>query len=351
MRFNHRYPHLALVAAFCYCACDEDLADRYIDPQPVNAQMAAQIWQTYLPEADFTDVVETVPTSETDTYFEEYFENTTMATEATRDVVITYTDTDATIQFEDDEKGKNEGALQISKSGAHVTIHNISGEGRARMNYILRGKSSNGSLRIYSLKKFCVTLDGIELTNAEGAAINVQKATEKKRMFVRLVDGTTNHLADATQYSNTIEGEDEKGALFSEGKIIFFGKGTLSIEGNKSHALAADDDIYIHSGVKLTLTAAKDGIHTNHSYIQMGGQVQIVAQSEAIQTDTISHALMLNGGRLLTFSKRMAQTYNFCFFNPAQFCGIELKEGAVPNYGNINFAIKDELGYRVLYSE
>lgn len=348
---SNKYLWAALAVAVCYGSCDEDEADRYIDPTPITYDEAQQIWFSHLPSNTFTDAVETVPSKETDLYYDDYFENTTMNTEATRDVLIDFTDNDAVISFEDDDKGKNEGALEITKVGAHVTIKNITGEGRARMNYILRGQSSNGSVRIYSLKKFCVTLDGVSLTNAQGAAINVQKANDlKKRMFLNVAPGTSNHLTDAELYTDTIAGEDEKGALFSEGKIIIFGKGELCVTGNNGHAIAADDDIFVHSGVKLIIDAKKDGIHTKDSYVQFGGMVQINAQSEAIQTDTISKSINLLGGRLLTYSKRMAETYNFCFWQPAQFCGVELKAGAVPNYGSTNYAVKEELGYRVLYS-
>ena len=111
-------------------------------------------------------------------------------------------------------------------------------------------------------------MDGLTLTNTRGAAISVQKSFDKKRVFLNVLKGTENALCDAENYTDTVAGEDDKGCLFSEGKLILMGEGKLSVTGNYAHAIAADDRIHIHRGVQLyVLGAPKDGIHVKDELV------------------------------------------------------------------------------------
>ena len=62
--------------------------------------------------------------------------------------------------------------------------------------YILSGTATDGSFKAYSEKKFKLTLNGLSLTSAQGAAINIQSG---KRVFVEAVDGTVNTLTEKTK--------------------------------------------------------------------------------------------------------------------------------------------------------
>lgn len=304
---------------FMTLSCNDD--QPYTDPDPLPDDddpsapiipdvdilaTAQQLWAEEFDASTFVDAVETVPTdSLTQPDYEDFFENSSMYTDGTRDVIITYRGDTATWKFEDDDKHKTEAAVKISARGAHVTVRNDEGEGRARINYILRGETDNGSLRVYSAKKFLVTLDDVTLCNREGSAINVQKVGEKKRMFLCMEDGSDNYLCDAAQYTDTVPGEDEKGTIFSEGKIILMGKGRLHVSALCSHAIASDDDIRIHSGVEILVDSCrKDGIHAKDGIVMSGGMVKILARKDAIQCDTISKGFTLTGGRLLAAAKR-----------------------------------------------
>ena len=107
----------------------------------------------------------------------------------------------------------------VSVSGNDVTVNNTGSE---KIRYELSGSASDGFFKIYGEKKQAIVLNGLDLTNPNGAAINNQN---KKRTFV-VVNGT-NKLADGKKYTDTPDGEDEKAAFFSEAQLIFSGTGTL----------------------------------------------------------------------------------------------------------------------------
>lgn len=356
-KFPLLYTLLPLLAA-----CGDDTSEAYIDPDDIEQeeiditftpQMADSIWNLYLDESHYTPKPETIPTDTLSSDFENYVENW-LGDEETRDIVITFNGDKATVDWKEEGK-KTKEAVKISIEGAHVVVRNerITGgelDGRARMNYILRGKSDNGSFRIYSNKKFMVTLDGISLTNAEGSAINAQKSTEKKRMFINVKKGTINHLCDAAVYTDTIAGEDEKGALFSEGKMILCGEGELHVTGNRTHAIAADDLIRIHSGVSIVVDSAyKDGIHTKDALHITNSRIKVFAGKDAIQTsaDNANKGMEMQNGLLHLCAKRAITTQKLNLID-SHFCLVSKDEFLLPDPAS--FTQKQEPGYYIVYS-
>lgn len=339
-------------------ACDDDSAP-YIDPEdePNDIQaaeltqtLADSVWATLLP-TPFTEAEDKAPTDPNAPFYDDYYDNWIEEGDKVHDVIITYSDNDASIEYD----GKNtQNLVKITKVGAHVTVRNEKVEngeaaGRPRVNYILRGSSTDGSLRVYSNKKFMVTLDGVSLTSATGAAINVQKSLEKKRVFISLANGTVNHLCDATLYSDTVAGEDDKAALFSEGKMIFMGEGQLNVTGKHAHAIAADDRIHIHAGVHLNiLSAVKDGLHAE-KVVMSGGELRILAEKDALQCDSLSDGLQMRGGRLLTCAHR-ALSANPFVHTGGDFCLIGHNSSS-PTSAASPWLRKQENGFVVVYSE
>lgn len=167
--------------------------------------------------------------------------------------------------------------VTIIKTNGDVIINSTVAE----VEYILSGTTANGSVKVYSEKKFKLTLNGVTITNADGPAINIQSG---KRAFVVLNDNTTNTLTDGSAY--TASGtEDMKGTFFSEGQLIFSGNGSLSVKGNYKHAIASDDYVRIISGNITVTGAASDGIHTKDAFIADGGVVNITTLGDGIQCD------------------------------------------------------------------
>lgn len=158
--------------------------------------------------------------------------------------------------------------------------------------YVVSGTTANGSVKVYSDKKFKLTLNGANLTNLDGPALNIQSS---KRAFVVLADGTTNALTDGATYvaSGT---EDQKGTLFSEGQLIFSGGGSLSVKGNAKHGICSDDYVRLISGTITVTGPVSDGIHTNEAFIADGGTLSIAASTDGIQCE--QGYIVLNAGTI-----------------------------------------------------
>jgi hypothetical protein len=146
---------------------------------------------------------------------EDYLENTTIE----RTITVTFSTTaDATVEGDDD------GIVSIS--GNDVIATNTTGE---VIRYVLTGTTTDGFFKLYSTKKQAIVLNGVSITNPDGAAINNQS---KKRTFIVLNDGTKNYLTDGTNYSDATDDEDMKACFFSEGQLVFSGAGYLEVDAN-----------------------------------------------------------------------------------------------------------------------
>jgi len=135
----------------------------------------------------------------------------------------------------------------VTVNGNDVTIV-YSGE--EYVMYELSGYTNDGFFKLYSAKKQGITLNDVNITNPNGAAINVQGTVSDpnkgKRTFVTINGG--NALFDGETYSDTPSGEDEKATFFSEGQLIFSGNGTLTVGAFGKSGIVSDDYIVIQSG-------------------------------------------------------------------------------------------------------
>ena len=158
-------------------------------------------------------------------------------------------------------------------SGAHVIISST----KKNIAYTLKGTTANGSFKLYSDYKTEVTLEGADITNPTGAAINIQSG---KTIMVKLADGTTTKLADGATYTMTT-GEDQKGAFFSEGQLVFSGSGSLEVKSVGGHGIVSDDYVRVRGG-NISVNSVRDGINTNDRFIMSGGTVTIDAQQDGL---------------------------------------------------------------------
>ena len=168
----------------------------------------------------------------------------------------------------------------VTINGNDVTIIY---EGEEHVMYELSGSASNGFFKLYSSSKQGITLNGVNLTNPNGAAINVQGPTSApnkgKRTFIVLKE--TNTLADGTAYTDTPSTEDEKAALFSEGQLVFSGTGSLVVAASGKSGIVSDDYLHFMEGtvtVNTTTAATVSGSDTlkpaclkANDYIKMTG--------------------------------------------------------------------------------
>ena len=216
-------------------------------------------------------------------------------TEFTQTVEVVYSLTEnASVSGTNDD-------FTVTVNGNDVTIIYA---GEEYVMYELSGDTDDGFFKLYSTKKQGITLNEVNITNPNGAAINVQGTVSEpnkgKRTFVVINGG--NALFDGETYSDTSFGEDEKATLFSEGQLIFSGNGTLTVGASGKSGIVSDDYITIQSGninVSVSASAYYDsedaeykspaGIKTNDYFSMKGGSLIISSSgtgSKGISSDS-----------------------------------------------------------------
>lgn len=238
---------------------------------------------------------ETIPVSDTDEYYNSYIENNF---EAKKTTTITFNGSaDATID------GLISGDT-IDVKGGNVEVHAHS------KGFVLsiKGATENGSLKVYSDKKFSLLMNGVSITNPEGSAINIQNGN----CFVvlqsdnSLTDGTSaTYISQAVtpDYAALVANEDNKAVFFSEDDLRFSGSGSLTINAQNSKgkaALSSDDAIFIRPNTNISISCgsgAGNGIKANDDICIKGGVLNI--QVAAAGKKGLSSDALLNifGGR------------------------------------------------------
>jgi hypothetical protein len=185
----------------------------------------------------------------------------------------------------------------VSVEGSDVTVH--AATGIQDIHYNLSGNTADGMFKIYSDKRFYLNLNGINITNPDGPAINNQA---NKDALVILADGTVNVMTDGTTYSAPPSGEDKDGTFFSEGDLVFSGNGSLTINshGVEQHGLSSDDEIEVNGGVITINSASKDGFHANDGVLITGGTVSVTATGDGIDGD--AGYIEISGGIIITMN-------------------------------------------------
>jgi len=177
--------------------------------------------------------------------------------------------------------------VTITQANGDVTINSTA----TGVEYKLSGTTTSGSVKIYSDKKFKITLNNVNITNNDGPALNIQSS---KRFFIELAAGSTNSLADGATYATSTE--DQKGTIFSEGQMIFTGTGGLTVKGNFKHGIVSDDYIRVVSGNITVSSAVSDGIHANDAFIADGGTLNITGKTDGIEAE--EGYIIINDGNI-----------------------------------------------------
>ncbi len=227
----------------------------------------------------YGNAAESVPTNEADKDYEDYVENFN----SLHTVTITYSDGSAAVSGGDIE------GVSIAASGADITVTSTA----KGVTYVLTGSASDGSFKMAKGtddKKFGLVLQDLTLTKSGGAAINIQAS---KRCYLQVQGSNT--LYNSGSYRGAEE--DQKGCIFSEGKLLISGTGTLNATSVTMHAIASDDYVWVHSGPTLNLKAlGKDGIHANDSVVVSGGKTYIETVGDGIQVDELTGNYVQKGG-------------------------------------------------------
>ena len=212
---------------------------------------------------------------------EDFVENTTFA----ETVHITFNTTGSAVV-----EGDTDGSVTVN---GNDVIVNYTGD--AIRQYILSGTTTDGYFKLYSSRKQAIKLNGVHITNPDGAAINNQS---KKRTFVVLSDDSDNTLTDGATYTDVTDDEDMKACLFSEGQLVFSGTGRLEVDANCKAGIRSDDYVRFMPGCHVMVDASSgNGIRGNDAVIITGGVINVNVAGVADKGISTDGTLTVDGGR------------------------------------------------------
>ena len=230
-------------------------------------------------------------------------------------------------------------------NGARVTVMQDPDNVATEYTYTLQGTSSSGCFYHSGKYKMTLVLNGVNLTNPDSAAINIQNS---KRIAVQLADGTTNTLADGS--ANT-----KKAAFLIKGHGEFSKGGTLTITGNKKHALACNEYMEVKKTMgTLTITSSvADAINVTQYFQMNGGTINIKScGDDGIQVDaedtadaTLDGHVLIKDGTL-TINGSAAATKCIKAEGNVDIQGgtITLNHTGIPEWDSTDSKIKEPLG-------
>lgn len=186
-------------------------------------------------------------------------------------VIVSYNGTEALVYV----AGNIAQYVDVKVSGAHVTItqsdavtNDLINDGTLQeITYNLSGASADGSLTLGGSAKCTVALNDLELTNPNGAPINI---TNGKRVAFSIKKGSTNTLKDGTAST-------AKACLYCKGHLELKGKGELNVYayGSAAHGIKSGDYMEMKNCTVNILAATKDGISCNEYFLMESGTLNI----------------------------------------------------------------------------
>ena len=281
MRKIFLYSLILTTMVLTLASCESDDTDM----DDIIAQYQVQPVSIELDYSTLTEADDVPVTDENDSAYNDYVENSPW----NKVIQINFGGEKATVT------GTVAG-VTVQVNGNHVTVINFSGP----VQFVISGQTTNGSLKFYGDKRFQILLNGAEITNPNGAAINNQGS---KTLYVVLAEGTTNRLEDGTDYV-MVDEEDQKAALFSEGQMVFSGKGTLDVFAEGRGGIRSDDYIRIRPRVKINIYSnALDGLRANDGIIVDGGAINVRTTGNGAKGIRSGGPMTVNGGRMVAISE------------------------------------------------
>ena len=175
-------------------------------------------------------------------------------------VYVTFNESDAEIVV----AGNIAKYLTITTDGAHVSIAQ-SDDVAEEICYNLKGSSSDGEFYMTGTYKATVELEGLTLTNPNGAAINIMNG---KRIDLSVKKDTENTITDGS------DGE-QKAAIYCKGHLELKGKGVLNVYGNTAHAIKSAEYMEMKNCTVNVLKAVKDGVSCDQYFLMESGTLNI----------------------------------------------------------------------------
>ena len=162
--------------------------------------------------------------------------------------------------------------------------------------YLVAGTISDGRLTIDAGEDDDVTLilDGVSITNSDGAAIYVKQAGN---VTISLAEGSENTLIS----SSFSDDGDTDAAIYAKDDLTLNGAGKLTITSTGGHGVRANDTLLIESGT-YEITAENHAVKVNDSLTMSGGALTLVSGKDGIHAenkdDTTLGNVTITGGSL-----------------------------------------------------
>lgn len=164
-------------------------------------------------------------------------------------ITITYNDGSAATVGGDQVEN-----VKIAVKGNRVSIKDLRDYEKklSTLTYVLKGKTSDGQLKLNTYVKARILLDGVNLTCQEGAPIHLKN---KKMVTMECAKGSQNRIVIAACNDTA---KNKQAAIWAKDKLTLTGKGTLQVEalGNGCKGINCKDDLKID---ELTLSVVTKG--------------------------------------------------------------------------------------------
>ena len=169
---------------------------------------------------------------------------------------------------------------EISGNGAYTSEGNVVITNGGC--YVVSGTLTDGYLSVdaYDSSKVWILLDGVGITCSDDACIRVDQAD---KVFLTLSENSQNILSSGSSYSDQALSDGTDGAIYAHDDLTINGSGSLTINAEYRHGIAANDDLVITGGT-ITVTAAADAIHANDSIRIKEAAITVEAGDDGIVT-------------------------------------------------------------------
>ncbi len=177
--------------------------------------------------------------------------------------------------------------FNVSGNGAAVqdNVLTISKEGV----YILSGSVDDGRIVVEAgdQDKVQLVFNGFSITCSDHAPVFVKSGD---KVFITLADNTENKVTDGSSYTALADDESNvDSAIFSKSDLTINGGGSLTVEGNMSHAIVLKDDLVVANG-NINVTSVGSAVCGKDSVRIAQGTIKITSGGDGIKSDNTEDA-------------------------------------------------------------
>lgn len=173
----------------------------------------------------------------------------------------------------------------VTVSEAKVSITSLSS---SNITYCLSGTANPGRFAIESTTTPTIQLNGVNLTNPTGKAMDL---TCDAGVILEIVDGTDNSLSDGSD-------SDKKAALMSNSDLLVQGSGTLNVTSYVKHPIKVKGICTVNSGNFMITSDVDDvnGLSADSTLVINGGSFNITMNGDISKCIKCDDNMTINGG-------------------------------------------------------